>query len=111
MLGKKSKNNKGKKFDKDWVFGIVDTTNRILVTKIVDKRDSQTLIPIITTHVDQSCHINHDDWAVYRRLEQHGYSHSTVVHSREFVASDGTHTQGIEGVWGHIVETRSHSWI
>ena len=91
---------------------MIDTENKMMVLQMVAKRDTQTLLPIIQKHVDHSCHINHDDWAVYRNLNRHGYSHSTEVHSRKFVADDGTHTNGMEGMWGAIKQriSRMHGY-
>ena len=40
-----------------------------------------------------------DCWAAYKKLEQHGYTHRTVNHSKEFVNEDGQHTNKIEGHW------------
>lgn len=95
IFGKKSKNNRGKKFHKDWVFGMIDTTTRMIVLQMVATRDTGTLLPLIQKHVDTGCHIAHDGWGVYMNLQNHGYQHhSTVIHTREFVAQDGTHTNG-----------------
>lgn len=111
-FGKKCKQNRGKQFERDWIFGMVDTRRNMMILKMVDKRDTPTLLPIIQKHIDHSYYIHHDDWAVYRNLNQHGYSHSTVVHTREFVAEDGTHTNGMEGMWGAIKQrlARMHGY-
>jgi transposase-like protein len=100
LFGKKTKNNRGKKFQRSWVFGLVDRSSNNVVLKIVEKRDSQTLIPIITENVSNEAVVYHDDWAVYRKLEKFGYKHKVVIHSKEFKSKDGTHTNTIEGIWG-----------
>ena len=91
---------RGKGFARSWVFGMLDSNEKIAVLQIVDKRDQQTLMPIITKHISKDAKVHHDDWAVYRNLHQYGYDHSKVIHTKEFKAADGTHTNGIEGTWG-----------
>ena len=100
MFGKKTKNNRGKKYTKSWVFGMVDRGRRNVVLQIVAKRDTQTLLPLILKHIPKSTKVYHDDWAVYRNLHRHGYEHKVVVHTKQFKAKDGTHTNTIEGIWG-----------
>ena len=100
LFGKKRKNNKGREFKKSWVFGLVDRNTRTLCLQIIKQRNTQTRIPIIQDHVDITATIYHDDCAVYRHLDQYGYRHNVVVHTKEFRAKDGTHTNTIEGIWG-----------
>ena len=40
-----------------------------------------------------------DCWKAYIDLEEKGYKHRTVNHSKEFVNSEGFHTNKIEGHW------------
>ena len=82
-----------------WVFGIVDAVTGRVMLEMVDQRDANTLLPIITTTVAPGSIIWSDMWRAYNQLEQLGFVHDTVNHSREFVSPSGTHTQIIEGVW------------
>jgi hypothetical protein len=40
-----------------------------------------------------------DCWEGYMGLQDLGYSHGTVNHSKEFISSDGSHTLTIESTW------------
>ena len=51
----------------------------------VEKRDEQTLLPIIKEWIEPGTIIVSDCWKAYSKLETHGYEHRTVNHSREFV--------------------------
>lgn len=50
-----------------------------------------------------------DEWRAYfQRLTEHGYTHHTVNHSRNFVDGyTGAHTQHIERAWGQF---KSNIW-
>ncbi len=97
---KPSKNGQGKRHKKIIVFGIVQRKGTKCVMKVVDNTQKSTLLPIIEQYVPKSAHIFHDGHASYQNLQKIGYSHSTVNHSVEFVAPDGSHTNTIEGLWG-----------
>ncbi len=87
-----------------WVFGLVDTshTPALGYMEIVERRDAQTLLPIIQAHVAPGTEVHSDEWSAYRRvasLPNVGH-HSTVNHSVEFVnRRTNTHTQNIESYW------------
>ena len=85
-----------------WVFGGVDTTTKRAFLRIVPDRTRATLIPIITEMVVQGTTVWSDTWAPYFTLNQEGYNHSMVNHSKEFVAPNGVHTQEIESFWGQL---------
>ena len=85
-----------------WVFGIVDTSYQPAVgyMEIVEKRDAETLLPIIQAVVDRKSIIHSDEWKAYSSLQRSGYQHSTVNHSLNFVEPvTGVHTQNIESYW------------
>lgn len=48
----------------------------------VDKRDENTLLPIIKEWIEPGTLIISDCWKAYCNLEKHGYQHSTVNHKR-----------------------------
>ena len=63
-------------------------------------RSADTLIPIIKKHVLPGTVIISDCWKAYSRLEDDGYQHLTVNHSKEFVNKEtGAHTNTIESTW------------
>ena len=69
--------------------------------KIVDKRDSKTLLPIIEEVVSPGSIIHSDQWRSYRKIyKELGFTHKTVNHSLWFVdKKTGVHTQTIESYW------------
>ena len=68
--------------------------------EIVDKRDVDTLLPIIQRVVRTGSIIHTDEWRSYRNLQGLGFTHRTVNHSVNFVNPiNGVHTQNIEFYW------------
>ena len=85
-----------------WVLSLVDTSVRPAIgyMEIVDKRDADTLLPIIQRVVRTGSIIHTDEWRSYRNLQGLGFTHRTVNHSVNFVNPiNGVHTQNIESYW------------
>ena len=96
----KRKYHKGRRKDGVWVFGGIerDTKNCFLVS--VEDRSADTLIPIIKKHVLPGTTIISDCWKAYSKLEEEGFQHQTVNHSKEFINKEtGAHTNTIESTW------------
>ena len=102
------KYHRGRILSQVWLFGGVE---RVSKKKFVipltgprgDKRDKETLIPLIKKYIRPGSIIYSDAWGAYRELNTHGYSHHVINHSENFV--NGTiHTQNIERVWRDIKE-------
>jgi hypothetical protein len=67
---------------------------------VVEKRDAETLMPIILRNAKKGTQINSDEWRAYSKLKDHGYKHFTVNHSLNFVdPASKQHTQLIECLW------------
>ena len=103
-FGKKTKNNRGKRFKKQWVFGIKGVEQRKVFLTTIPNRSKATLIPYIRRFIGKSATIHHDDWAAYRSLDKLGYKHKIVNHTKEFKSATGACTNGIEGIWGVLKE-------
>lgn len=96
--------------DGPWVLGIcecsVDSTGKrkLLESRffIVERRNIDTLIPIILNEVAENSTIYTDEWLAYRPLSTYGYDHITINHSVEYVTEDGSHTNTVEVVWHHL---------
>ncbi len=72
----------------------------------VKKRDANTLLPIIETHVRVGTMIHSDKWSAYNRLKSLGYEHNTINHSENFVnPENGANTQKIESTWGSFEDS------
>jgi hypothetical protein len=91
--------------DGDWVFGLtekIDESRADTRMFLVQKRDRDTLRPIIEQCCADGSIIVSDEWRAYRGLDNwgHSYRHETVNHSEEFINQDtGAHTQNIEREW------------
>lgn len=109
-FGKKRKNNKGKRHEKQWVFGITERKTNKVFFEVVSDRKKTTLLPIIRKYVSTSAVIHHDDWPSYRKLCDYGYKHMVVNHTKGFKSKEGACTNTIEGIWGVVKQriTRMH---
>jgi len=67
---------------------------------IIEKRDRQTLIPIIERKVEIGTTIHSDQCRVCSSPKDHGFIHRTVNHTENSVdPNTGDHTQTIESLW------------
>ncbi len=101
---------RGHRVEGCWVFGGIERiwdedNNRWragrMFAEVVAKRDKATLIPILKKRVAPGS-IIHSDFRAYDcipELEGYNFEHKKVNHSKGFKASDGTHTNTIEGAW------------
>ena len=60
------------------------------------------VLPIIQDNIEIGSTIYSDTFRPYFTLNQFGYQHQMVNHSREFVSEDGVCTNTIECLWGEI---------
>ena len=97
IFGKKRKDSRGRQTKRIWVFGIAERSTKKTCFIPVENRTKETLLPIIQSKVSVDAMIFHDDWPVYRNLEDIGYRHDTVIHKKEFVSKSGVCTNSIEG--------------
>lgn len=100
----KRKYNRGRVSKVRWVVGGIDRQNKKCFLKVVDRRDSQTLLSVISENVEPGTTIITDMWRGYNSLEQNGFPHKTVNHSVNFVSPNdrNIHTQTIESHWAKI---------
>ncbi|XP_049336626.1 uncharacterized protein LOC111195371 isoform X1 [Astyanax mexicanus] len=87
---------------KKWVLGILEVgvTTRKPILKIVSKRSSAQMLPVVRHYVRRGTSIITDEWRAYRGLSDLGYDHHTVCHKRHFVHPlTRAHTQHLERAW------------
>ena len=86
-----------------WVFGMADCTSNpaLRFVQIVDRRDAETLLPIIQRHILPGSVVYSDQWAAYNRVGNiDSLMHHTANHRLHFVDPvTGVHTQNIESYW------------
>ena len=93
------KYHRGHYVEGQWVFGGIDEESRECFIFPVDKRDENTLMPMIKKWILPGTTIVSDCWKAYTNLSINGYVHKSLNHSEEFVNEDGDHTNKIEGHW------------
>jgi ISXO2-like transposase domain len=85
-----------------WVFGIVDTSfsPALGYMECVERRNAETLLPIIRRICLPGSIINSDGWAAYPGIQKMGYEYRFVNHRVNYVDPiTGAHTQNIESYW------------
>lgn len=105
----KRKYNRGKRVEGSWLLGMIDLGtaenpspegNFRLEICPENKRDAETLIPLIQKHVAPGTTIYSDCWKAYGGLQELNYHHLTVNHSINFKDPEtGVHTNHIESNW------------
>lgn len=86
------------------VFGIQQRGGNVF-TRIIEKRDRKTILPIIHLVVEGGATIYSDMNRAYDILENDGYIHKTVNHSKGFVNKEGVHIATMESFWA---ESKKH---
>ena len=97
-----SKHEKGQEVEEKWVFGIYERETKKLLLFSVEKRNAQTLTPIIRRHVLPGTIIYSDDWHAYSEIGDLGYDHETVYRSKDVVNNICFHIDNIEGCWRDV---------
>lgn len=59
---------------------------------------------LLRRHVAQGARLYTDELPSYNKVRRQGYRHRRVLHNERFIRGQ-THTQGIEGHWGHVKPT------
>ena len=96
----KMKYHRGRPIEGKWVFGGICRETKACFLVPVERRDRDTLLPIIRAHILPGTRVMSDLWKAYDCLKNEGYDHLTVNHSLNFVDPDtGAYTQGIENTW------------
>lgn len=85
-----------------WMFGGIERETKKSFLVLVEKRDADSLLPIIQQYVLPGTTIFSDLWRAYGGIAglPEGYQHLTVNHSENFVdPQTGAHTQNVENMW------------
>ncbi|XP_068671312.1 uncharacterized protein [Montipora foliosa] len=88
-----------------WVFGVVEQgSQKVLLFRVSDQTRETLVHRLITTHIQPGTVIYLDQFTPYIPLDQLGYIHVSVNHSKNFVDPEsGAHTNTIEGVWALVL--------
>ena len=99
----KRKYYRGHHVEGQWVFGGREKYDKSKVFMVpVKNRKKETLLPLITKWIKPGSIIHSDCWKAYHQLPKLGYTHVTVIHSKEFFNEENAAcTNGIENDWQH----------
>lgn len=99
------------------VFAAVERGGRIKAT-VLESRRGPGLKRQVIEWVEPESIIVTDDWPAYHGLDQHFISHSRINHSAGYYVVGDTHTNTIEGFFGHLKPSIrgtyrkvSHKWL
>ena len=103
-FGAKRKYKRGRVSEGPWVFGVVERgSQKVLLFRVPDRTRETLVHHLITTHIQPGTVIYSHQFTPYIPLNQLGYIHVSVNHSKNFVDPDsGAHTNTIEGVWALV---------
>jgi transposase-like protein len=87
--------------NKSVVFGMVERDG-FAKTMHVKSSGSRVLLPVIVKEVAPQSSVHSDEWQAYKALPKHGYSHTTVNHSKLEYVRGTAHTNTIEGYWSQL---------
>jgi transposase-like protein len=101
----KRKYHKGRKIDGAWIIGGIERSNDNKDKKLfmlpIKHRNSINIDYIVNKYINEGTTIYTDCWKGYNNLNNIGYNHKTVNHSKHFVDPiTKVHTQSIEATWG-----------
>ena len=104
FIGGYRKYNRGRNLPEPrWLFGINDKVNHKTYIQFVERKNCETIIPIIMQRVGHGCTIHSDGAKVYKRLRFLHYTHNSVIHERHYVDPiTGIHTNWIENFWSNL---------
>lgn len=68
---------------------------------VVDSIKTKQMRKILKEQVAQGSRLYTDEYSIYHPARSWGFRHRRIKHSKWFVRGT-THTQGIEGYWGHL---------
>lgn len=97
-----------------WVAGACEVSEghaRRFVARVVASRSHAELAPQLEHLLAPGATLHRDGLRSYDGVGQNiGVANRVVVHQREFVAADGTHTNHIEAMWGSMKGEMRRRW-
>ena len=99
------------------VFAAVERGGRIKAT-VLPSRHGPRLKKQVIEWVEPTSIIITDDWGAYNGLQRHFIDHSRINHSAGYYVDGSTHTNTVEGFFGHLKPSIrgtyrkvSHKWL
>ncbi|KAG0422236.1 hypothetical protein DMUE_6225 [Dictyocoela muelleri] len=102
----KRKYNRGRIIKEIWIFGMIERGSKKIIFIPITKRNKYQLGFLSLLSIKKNTIIYSDCWRGYTNLNNLGFEHKTVNHSRNFVEpSSGVHTNTIEANWSALKRT------
>ena len=76
---------RGRYVEGKWIFGGICRETKACFLVPVERRDKDTLIPVVRAQILPGICVMSDMWKAYDCLQDEGYNHLTVNHSLNFV--------------------------
>jgi transposase len=115
--GRRSEAAKLRERSRATVFAAVERGGRIKATVLPSRHGPQLKRQVIEWVEPMSIVIT-DDWGAYNGLERHFIDHSRINHSAGYYVQGDTHTNTVEGFFGHLKPSIkgtyrkvSHKWL
>ena len=103
----KRKYQRGRILGQIWLFGGIERISKkkfvIPLNEEGDRRNKETLLPLIQKFIRPGSVIYSDCWPAYKDISDLGYTHHEINHSESFVKGQ-IHMQNIERLWRVIKE-------
>jgi transposase-like protein len=98
--------------EKPPIFGMIERGGKVVMRMLANVQQ-KTIRPIIDSVIEVGAMVYTDEYDIYYRLEEWGYQHQTVCHSKGEYARDEDgdgfheiHVNTMEGVWSLL-----RSWL
>jgi transposase-like protein len=99
------------------VFAAVERGGRVKATVLPSRRGPRLKATLVEWVMPESIIVT-DDWGAYNGLDRHFIAHSRINHSAGVYVEGDTHTNTIEGFFGHVkpaikgtYRKVSHRWL
>ncbi|KAG0439780.1 hypothetical protein DMUE_2193 [Dictyocoela muelleri] len=79
-----------------------------IVTSICQKRDAETLIPIIKDNIEDKSYVVSEKWAAYKKA---GYFKDSVCHKYNFVDPNTKPTLNVLKIFEPILKIKQYSYV
>lgn len=83
------------------LFGMLNRDGDVM-TKVMPTRKGEHLVPEIYKNIEKGSTIHTDEHSAYRYLNEVGYTHKTVNHSKNEYVKDDCHVNTLESYWSRL---------
>jgi len=96
--------------DKAVVLGMTERGGEVM-TRVLPTARSEDAYPVMTDNIRAGATVYTDEAWAFMNLDQYGYAHDTVNHSKKEYVRGTVHTNSIEAFWSHLKRSISGTYI